>query len=74
MNSGGNNTQEPRRPEIQRAVRYISSYYDRAIHDRFVELGFDDFVWDEAQQRSNMAIPNPEHTPDAALITKFQDQ
>ena len=74
MNSGGNNTQEPRRPEIQRAVRYISSYYDKMIHDRFVELGFDDFVWDEEQQRSNMAIPNPEETQNAALVTKFQDK
>jgi glycosyltransferase involved in cell wall biosynthesis len=73
MNSGGNNTQEPRRPEIQRAVRYISSYYDKMIHDRFVELGFDDFVWDEELQRSNMSVPNPEDTPNAALVTKFQD-
>lgn len=74
MNSGGNNTQEPRRPEIQRAVRYISSYYDKQIHDRFVELGFDDFVWREDQQRSDLSIPNPEFTADAALVTKFQDQ
>ena len=44
------------------------------IHDRFVELGFDDFVWDEEQQRSNMAIPNPEETQNAALVTKFQDK
>ncbi len=74
MNSGGNNTQEPRRPEIQRAVRYISSYYDKMIHDRFVELGFDDFVWREDMQRSDLSIPNPEHTDNAALVTKFQEQ
>lgn len=74
MNSGGNNTQEPRRPEIQRAVRYISSYYDKDIHNRFLELGFDDFVWDETLQRSNLAIRNPEETENAALVTKFQDQ
>lgn len=74
MNSGGNNTQEPRRPEIQRAVRYITSYYDKRIHDRFVELGFDDFVWNEDLQRSDMSTPNPDDTPNAALVTKFQDQ
>lgn len=74
MNSGGNNTQEPRRPEIQRAVRYISSYYDKRIHDRFLELGFEDFVWDEQAQCSNMSIPNPEYVADSALVTKFQDQ
>jgi glutaredoxin 2 len=74
MNSGGNNTQEPRRPEIQRAVRYITSYYDKRIHDRFVELGFDDFVWNEDAQASNMSVPNPDDTPNAALVTKFQDQ
>jgi hypothetical protein len=55
-------------------VRYISSYYDKAIHERFLELGFEDFVWDEEQQRSNMSIPNPEEVPNSALVTKFQDQ
>lgn len=73
MNAGGNNTQEPRRAEIQRAVRYISSFYDRAIHERFLELGHDDFVWRDDIQRADMSIKNPEFTEDAALVTKFQD-
>jgi glycosyltransferase involved in cell wall biosynthesis len=74
MNAGGNNTQEPRRAEIQRAVRYIASYYDKKIHERFLELGHDDFVWREEWQRSDLSIPNTENTPDAALITKFQGE
>lgn len=74
MNAGGNNTQEPRRAEIQRAVRYISAFYDKRIHDRFLELGHEDFVWRDDIQRADMSIRNPEHTQDSALVTKFQDQ
>lgn len=39
------NTHQVRIREIQRLVRYISQSYDKQIHERFLELGIDDFVW-----------------------------
>lgn len=44
-NESGNTSLGVRNQDIQRLVRYISSSYDRRIHERFVELGVDDFVW-----------------------------
>jgi len=41
------NTQQTRNKEIQRVVRFVSGQYDRRIHERLVELGVDDFVWNE---------------------------
>lgn len=38
MNSGGNNTQEPRRAEIQRLVDRIQKYYDSQISARCIEF------------------------------------
>lgn len=43
------NTHRERNMEIQRLVRYFSQYYDGAIHERFLELGVDDFVWQEGK-------------------------
>jgi glycosyltransferase involved in cell wall biosynthesis len=45
-NQGGN-THRERNQEIQRLVRYFSQWYDKAIHERFLELGVDDFIWEE---------------------------
>jgi glycosyltransferase involved in cell wall biosynthesis len=47
-NASGNTTFD-RNKEIQRLVRYVSGWYDGRIHERFVELGVDDFVWKEGQ-------------------------
>lgn len=47
MNAGGDNTQNYRRQEIQRLVRFVRERYDRAIHERFVELGVEDDAWSE---------------------------
>jgi hypothetical protein len=47
ISTNGSNTQRVRNKEIQRLVRYFSDHYNQAIHDRFVELEVDDFIWTE---------------------------
>lgn len=59
MNSGGNNTQEPRRAEIQRMVSRIQRFYDRQIHDRVIELGGLDWLWSDKTQQSDLGLPIP---------------
>lgn len=57
--SSSNNTTNIRRREIQRLVRLVRENYDKAIHNRILELGGYDFVWDEENQWSDiMNIPN----------------
>jgi glycosyltransferase involved in cell wall biosynthesis len=63
----GTNTQTVRNRDIQRHVRYLAWKYDRRIHDRFVALGVDDFVWQETEQRSDLSIPNPLIEPVASI-------
>ena len=53
------NTQKARNKEIQRVVRFVSEHYDRRIHDRLVELGVDDFVWNAAAGRCDFRVANP---------------
>lgn len=57
-NASGN-TQRLRNKEIQRLVRRITGHYDRAIHDRLLELGLDDFCWTDGGY-SDLAVANPE--------------
>jgi glycosyltransferase involved in cell wall biosynthesis len=54
-----NTTQRVRNNDIQRHVRSIRVHYDRMIHDRLLQLGCDDFIWDEKNGCSNYEIPNP---------------
>jgi glycosyltransferase involved in cell wall biosynthesis len=54
------NTQKVRNKEIQRVVRFVSGQYDRRIHERLLELGVDDFVWNEQAGYSDFSRPNPE--------------
>lgn len=54
MNSGGNNTQEPRRAEIQRVVDRVQKKYDLAIHNRVLELGGEDWLWNEQTQQAEI--------------------
>jgi O-antigen biosynthesis protein len=54
------NTQQTRNKEIQRVVRFVSDQYDRRIHDRLIELGVDDFVWNESLGHSDFSRPNPD--------------
>lgn len=55
----GNTVQQKRGKEIQRHVRSIRAHYDRMIHERFLELGCEDFSWDEEKGCSDYRIPNP---------------
>ena len=47
-NSDQSNTTDRRRPEIQRIVEMIRHNYDRRIHNRLLELGLPDDIWDES--------------------------
>jgi glycosyltransferase involved in cell wall biosynthesis len=47
LGDGGENTQRRRNAEIQRLVRYFAGRYEDRIHQRFEELGVDDFIWTE---------------------------
>jgi len=68
-NSGNGvlNTQDIRRSEIQRLVRHISRFYDKAIHDRIIQLGYEDWIWinDHSDHRF---IPTPINTN---VVPKF---
>jgi glycosyltransferase involved in cell wall biosynthesis len=52
-NFGVGNTHQSRNQEIQRLVRYFSGIYDKRIHERLLELGVDDFVWQEGKVTFN---------------------
>jgi O-antigen biosynthesis protein len=60
--------QEARNKDIQRHVRSIRLHYDRMIHDRLLELGCEDFSWDEMNGCSDFNIPNPKVESHATLI------
>ena len=63
-----NTAQEARNKDIQRHVRSIRLHYDRMIHDRLLELGCEDFSWDEKNRCSDYNIPNPTVESHATLI------
>ena len=48
------NTTDVRRKEIQRLVRYVRNYYDKLIHERVLQLGGTDFVWDDQNNCSDI--------------------
>ncbi|MEP6484982.1 MAG: glycosyltransferase family 2 protein [Rudaea sp.] len=62
------NTQQTRNKEIQRVVRFVSDQYDRRMHDRLIELGVDDFVWNESLGRSDFSRPNPDIEPHCTVV------
>ncbi len=62
------NTQQTRNKEIQRVVRFVSGHYERRIHERLLELGVDDFVWNEAWSASDFARANPATESHCTLI------
>ena len=64
----GNTAQRERVKEIHRHVRSIRAHYDRMIHERFLELGCEDFAWDEKNARFDYQIPNPQEESHATLI------
>ena len=53
------NTQRVRNKDIQRHVRFLRWKYDERIHERFLALGVDDYIWDEAGGFSDFTRPNP---------------
>ena len=61
------NTQRNRNAEIQRLVKYFRHHYNQQIHDRFVALGVDDFIWREGG-KLNWETPNPPRTPIANYL------
>jgi glycosyltransferase involved in cell wall biosynthesis len=63
-----NTAQRIRNKDIHRHVRSIRIHYDRVIHDRLLELGCDDFIWDEKNSCSDYNIPNPIVESHATLI------
>ncbi len=64
----GNTTQEVRNKDIHRHVRSIRVHYDRMIHDRFLELGCEDFAWDKEKDCSDYNISNPKLESHVTLI------
>jgi glycosyltransferase involved in cell wall biosynthesis len=62
------NTQHSRNKEIQRVVRFVSDLYDRRIHDRLIELGVDDFVWNESTGRSDFTRTNPAEESHCTIV------
>lgn len=50
-NNSGRNTHDLSRADIQRRVRTIMYYYNEAIHQRFLELGLEDWAYDENPDR-----------------------
>jgi glycosyltransferase involved in cell wall biosynthesis len=63
-----NTAQRLRNKDIHRHVRSIRVHYDGMIHDRLLELGCEDFIWDEKNSWPNYDIPNQEIESHATLI------
>jgi glycosyltransferase involved in cell wall biosynthesis len=66
----GNSTQAKRNGDIHRHVSSIRVHYDKMIHNRLLELGCKDFVWDEEKGISDLGLPNPEVESHATLTAK----
>jgi hypothetical protein len=48
----GNSTVDNNSTDINRRSRLIRDYYDKQIHNRILELGFNDWNWDEVTKHS----------------------
>ncbi len=68
-NAAGN-THRDRNQEIQRLVRFLSGWYDAAIHRRLCELGVDDFVWKRGENSFArlQQVPNPDPEPHCTIL------
>jgi glycosyl transferase family 2 len=64
------NTHQERNQEIQRLTRAFSQRHDAAIHQRFVELGVDDFVWQAGEDSFARlsSVQNPSVEPHCTLL------
>jgi glycosyltransferase involved in cell wall biosynthesis len=63
-----NNTQKKRNAEIQNLVALIHQVYEGDIHQRFLDLEVDDFMWRDGMLDWN--IENPEETPIANYLMR----
>jgi len=67
-NEGGN-THKVRNQEIQRLVRYFSNWYNEAIHQRFIQLGVNDFVYEGDKTWINLnQVINPKEEPHCTIL------
>lgn len=67
----GTNTQSALNKDIQRLVAWLHFKYDKRIHERFLELGLDDWAWNEERQHSELGRPNPEDEQSASFIARI---
>lgn len=67
----GTNTQSSLNKDIQRLVSWLHYKHDKRIHERFLELGLNDWVWNEKGQYSDLNTPNPRDEQVASLIAKL---
>ena len=51
--NNGNSTVDNNATDINRRARLIKDYYDPFIHQRILELGKEDWSWDETQNRGH---------------------
>ncbi len=70
----GNSTQQVRNKDIHRHVRSIRAHYDRMIHERLLELGCEDFTWDEKNDCSDLSRSNPEIESPANWIANLHTE
>lgn len=68
MQRGGGNTHRKRNKEIQRLVALFRERYEDEIHERFGELGVEDFV--RTPGGLDFSIPNPNPTPIANYVLR----
>lgn len=74
MDGSGNTSLGIRNKEIQRLVRYMSIARDEEIHQRFVELGVDDFMYQKGSPAFYrlLQVPNPSPEPHCSIIYEPQ--
>lgn len=66
------NAHNARMLEIQRLVRFVSMYYDVAIHKRLLELGVDDFVWKDGEVTFWRLLPTPKPAVELHCTITFE--
>jgi hypothetical protein len=62
-----NSTVDNNAIDINRRARLIRDHYDKRIHERIQEIGFEDWYWDEERGHSHKF---QRHTP----VKKFYDE
>lgn len=61
------NTQFVKNKDIQDLVALTANYYNDKIHDRFIELGINDYVWIDSKTY-DLNLPNPKKEEYANII------